>query len=158
MQGRLVGKGELVGAHRQTTPLLGAVDAPLNSVALLVRLGIETRWAASCMASPQAVSDLVGGLRDDGTDAGPAEMPADCTGGIRTIRQDGRRPGPGSVESASPFRATPRAGPPARCVKVSTTKARWTTPTSGVTWVKSVTRHRFGAGGYDVAVPKAASW
>lgn len=32
MQGRLVGQGKLVGAHRQTTPLLEAVDAPFGGV------------------------------------------------------------------------------------------------------------------------------
>ena len=101
MQSRPVSQGKLVGAHRQTSPLLEAVDAPLDGVALLVCLSIETRRTASRTASPQAVTDLVRGLRDDRPDPASAKMAADRPRGVRTIREDGIWSGPGSPGSAS---------------------------------------------------------
>jgi hypothetical protein len=76
----LVGDGELVRSHGQTTPLLEPIDTPLDRVALLVRLGIEAGRPATGATSPQAVTDLVGGLRDHGTDASPPEMLTDRAG------------------------------------------------------------------------------
>jgi hypothetical protein len=84
----------------QTTPLLQAVDAPFDGVALLVCLRIETWRPASGSPSPQAVSDLAGRLRDDGANAPPSEMAADRAGRIRAVREDGLRPSPGPAESA----------------------------------------------------------
>lgn len=66
-----------------------------------MRCGIEPRRAASDTAPPQLVSDLVGGSRNDCVDAAPTEMSVDCTGGIRAIRENGLRPGPGAAESAA---------------------------------------------------------
>jgi hypothetical protein len=97
----LVGDGELVGAHGQAAPLLEPGAASFDGVALLVCLGIEAGRAASGAASPRAVSDLVGRLRNDRTDAAPAEMPANRAGAIRSIREDGLRPCPWSSGSTS---------------------------------------------------------
>lgn len=80
MEGALVGNGKLVRAHGQAAPLLEAVDAPLDGVALLVCRHVETGWAAAGPASPEAMSDLVGGLRDDSLDASAAKKAADCPG------------------------------------------------------------------------------
>jgi hypothetical protein len=65
----LVGDGELVGSCGQAAPLLEAVDASFDGVALLVGLGVEAGWAAAEPASPQAVADLVGRLGDDSSDS-----------------------------------------------------------------------------------------
>lgn len=48
----LVSDGELVRSQGQATPLLESVDAPFDGVALLVSLGVESRWPASVAASP----------------------------------------------------------------------------------------------------------
>ncbi|GAA2917379.1 hypothetical protein GCM10010478_16450 [Streptomyces erythrogriseus] len=76
----LVSDGELVRSHGQTAPLLEAVDAPFDGVALLVCLGVESWWAASAAASPQPVADLVGRLWDDSADSAPPEVIADRAG------------------------------------------------------------------------------
>jgi hypothetical protein len=76
----LVGDGELVRSHGQAAPLLEAVDAPFACVALLVRLGVEGRWAASVAASPQPVADLVGRLGDGSANSASPEMIADRAG------------------------------------------------------------------------------
>lgn len=55
-----------VGSCGQATPLLEAVDAPLDGV-LLACLAVEAGRTATEPASPQAVADLVGRLRDDRT-------------------------------------------------------------------------------------------
>lgn len=73
----MIGEGKLVCSHRQAAPLLESGDAPLDGIALLVRLGVEAGRAGSGAASPQAVANLVGGLRDDRTDAATTEVPAD---------------------------------------------------------------------------------
>jgi hypothetical protein len=76
----LVGDGELVGSHGQTTPLLEPVDAPFNGIALLIRLSVEAGRATTGAASPQSVTDPVGGLRDHGADTSPSEMLTDRAG------------------------------------------------------------------------------
>ncbi|GGV12458.1 hypothetical protein GCM10010260_58940 [Streptomyces filipinensis] len=96
MEGSLVGEGEFVGSHGQAAPLLEPVDASLDRVALLVRLSVESRWPPTGTASPQAVADLIGGLRDDRADPASAEMLSDCAGRLRAVRQDGIRSGPWS--------------------------------------------------------------
>lgn len=63
-------------------------------------LGVEAGRAASGAASPQTVTDLIGGLRDDRTDATPTEVPADRAGRVGTIRKDDRRAGSWPAESA----------------------------------------------------------
>jgi hypothetical protein len=73
----LIGDGELVRSHGQTTPLLEPIDTPLDGVALLVCLSIESGRATTGATSPQSVTDLVGRLRDHGTDSSPTEMPTD---------------------------------------------------------------------------------
>jgi hypothetical protein len=83
----------------QTAPLLEPVDAPLDRVALLVRLGVEGRRATAGATSPQTVTDLVGRLRNDCADPALAQLPADRTGRIRAIRQDGLRAGSRSATS-----------------------------------------------------------
>jgi hypothetical protein len=71
MKGRLVSDGEFVRAQGQTPPLLEPVDASFDRVALLVRLGVKGRRATACATSPQTVTNLVGRLRNDGTDSAP---------------------------------------------------------------------------------------
>ncbi|MER7681035.1 hypothetical protein [Streptomyces sp. NPDC096934] len=56
---------DLYSPSSQAAPLLELVDAALHSVALFVCLDIECGRTASGAASPQAVADLVGGLRND---------------------------------------------------------------------------------------------
>lgn len=101
MQGRPVGQGKLVRPHGQAAPLLGTTDAPLDSVALFVCLGVEGGRAASIATSPQPVSDLIRRLRNDGTDPALTKMSADRAGGIRAIRQDGLRSSPRPAGSAT---------------------------------------------------------
>lgn len=85
MQCGLVGDGKLVRPHCKAPPLLDPSDAPLDGIALFVCLSVEAGRAASGAASPQAVADLVGGLRDNGTDAASTEMPTDRAGGVGAI-------------------------------------------------------------------------
>lgn len=99
MECGLVGDGEFVRPHCKATPLLEPGDAPLDGIALLVRLGVEAGRAASGAASTQTVADLVGGLRDDRTDAASTEVPADRAGGVGAIRKDDRRAGSWPAES-----------------------------------------------------------
>jgi hypothetical protein len=80
MECGLVGDGELVRSHGQAAPLLEAVDAPFDGVALFVCLGVEGWWAASVAASPQPVADLVGRLGDDSADSASPEVVADRAG------------------------------------------------------------------------------
>ncbi|KEG37937.1 hypothetical protein DJ64_24675 [Streptomyces griseorubens] len=80
MQCGLVGDGEFVGSHGQATPLLEPIDAPFDGIALLVCLSIEAGRATTSATSPQSVTDLVGGLRDHGTDTSPPEMLTDRAG------------------------------------------------------------------------------
>jgi hypothetical protein len=93
----LIGEGKFVGSHGQAAPLLESGDAAFDGIALLVCLGVEAGRAAS----PEAVSDLVGGLRDDGPDAASSEMRADGLGGVGTVREDCGRPGSRSPDSGS---------------------------------------------------------
>ncbi len=79
MECGLVGDRELVGSCGQAAPLLEAVDAPLDGVALLVRLAVEAGRAATEAPSPQAVANLVGRLWDDRTDAPAPQVAADGT-------------------------------------------------------------------------------
>ncbi|OII68634.1 hypothetical protein BJP39_20650 [Streptomyces sp. CC77] len=80
MERGLVGDGELVRSHGQTTPLLEPVDAPLDGIALLVCLSVEAGRATTGATSPQTVTDLVGRLRNHGTDTSPPEMLTDRAG------------------------------------------------------------------------------
>ena len=52
------GRGLLV-AGRNAAPLLEAVDAPLDGVALLVGITVEGRWPAALAAASQPVVPLV---------------------------------------------------------------------------------------------------
>lgn len=76
----LIRDGKLVGSHGQAAPLLEPVDAPLDRVALFVRLGIESWRATAGAASPQTVADLVGRLGDDSADPTSAEVISDRAG------------------------------------------------------------------------------
>lgn len=76
----LVGDGEFVASSGQAAPLLEAVDAPLNGVALFVGICIEAGWAPALAASPQTVADQAGRLRDDRTDLSAAQVAADRAG------------------------------------------------------------------------------
>jgi len=106
----LISDGELVRPHGEAAPLLESGDAPLDGIALFVCLGVETGRAASGAASPQAMADLVGGLRDDRTDTASTEVPANRAGRVGAIRKDGRGAGSWPAESA------PR-DPDSRCLK-----------------------------------------
>lgn len=72
MECGLVSDGEFVCPQCQTTPLLEPIDASFDCVALLVRLGVEGRRATACATSPQTMTNLIGRLRNDGTDPAPA--------------------------------------------------------------------------------------
>ncbi|GHA80006.1 hypothetical protein GCM10010305_24190 [Streptomyces termitum] len=80
MECGLAGDGKFVGSHGRTTPLLEAIDASFDGMALSVCLGVEAGRATVGAASPQSVADLVGGLRDHGTDTSPPEMRTDRAG------------------------------------------------------------------------------
>jgi len=69
--------GGLLVAGGQATPVLQAVDAAFDGVALLVGLAVEGGRAASEPAFALAVGDLVGGLRDHRPDSAPAQVLAD---------------------------------------------------------------------------------
>lgn len=60
-----VGDGAFVGSCGQASPLLEAVDAAFDCVPLFVGLAVEAGRAAAVTASPSAVADLVGRLRDE---------------------------------------------------------------------------------------------
>jgi len=96
----LEGTGKFVGSHGQAAPLIESGDAAFDGIALFVCHGVEAGRAASSTASPEAVSDLVGGLRDDGPDAASSEMRADGPGGVGTVREDCGRSGSRSPESS----------------------------------------------------------
>lgn len=100
MECGLVGDGEFVRPHGQAAPLLASGNAPLDGIALLVRLSVEAGRAPSGPATPQAVADLIGGLRDDRTDAASTEVPTNRAGRVGAIRQDDRRAGSWPAESA----------------------------------------------------------
>ena len=93
MECGLVSDGELVRPHGEAAPLLEPGDAPLDGIALLVCLGVEAGRAASGAASPQAMADLVGGLRNDRTDATSTEVPTNRVGRVSAIRKDDRGAG-----------------------------------------------------------------
>ncbi|GGT81200.1 hypothetical protein GCM10010256_46170 [Streptomyces coeruleorubidus] len=86
----LEGDRELVGSCGQAAPLLEAVEAPLDGVPLLVDLAVEAGRTATEPASPQAVADVVGRLRDDRTDTPAPQVAADGAGGIRAVGQNGQ--------------------------------------------------------------------
>lgn len=81
----LVGNGEFVRPQGQAAPLLEPGDAPLDGIALLVFLGVEAGRAASGTASPQRVTDLVCGLRDDSPDTSTPKVSTDRAGRIGAI-------------------------------------------------------------------------
>lgn len=62
MECSLICDGEFVGSHGQSAPLLEAVDAAFDGVALLVCLSVEGGWPAAESAASLAMADLVGGL------------------------------------------------------------------------------------------------
>lgn len=101
MECGLVSDGEFVRPHCEAAPLLESGDAPLDSIALLVCLSVEAGRAASGAASSQTVADLVGGLRDDRTDAASTEVPTDRAGRVGAIRKDDRGAGSWPAESSS---------------------------------------------------------
>ncbi|MDQ1034612.1 hypothetical protein QFZ75_001028 [Streptomyces sp. V3I8] len=82
----LAGDGELARSYGQAAPLLESVDAPFDSVALRVRLGVGGRWSTSDAASPQPVADLAGRLGDDGADSASPEVIADRGDHLRAGR------------------------------------------------------------------------
>ncbi|GAA2303935.1 hypothetical protein SVIO_083320 [Streptomyces violaceusniger] len=100
MECGLVSDGELVRPHREAAPLLESGGAPLDGIAPLVCLGVEAGRAATGAASPQTVADLVGGLRDDRTDAASTEVPTNRAGRVGAIRKDDRRAGSWPAEPA----------------------------------------------------------
>jgi hypothetical protein len=65
----LVGDGEFAGSGGQAAPLLEAGDAAFDGVPLFVGLAVEAGRATAVTASPLAVADLVGRLRDDRADS-----------------------------------------------------------------------------------------
>lgn len=95
MESGQVDGGGLLVAGRDAPPLLQAVDAPFDGVALLVSLAVEGWWPAASAASAEPVSALVCGDGDHGPDAALAKLFADGPGGVRLVSQDHIRPGAG---------------------------------------------------------------
>ncbi|BDM74787.1 hypothetical protein HEK616_82740 (plasmid) [Streptomyces nigrescens] len=91
--GEVDGCGLLV-AGGDSSPLLEAVDAPFDGVALPLGLAVESRRPAALAATSQSVSALVGRNRDHRPDAAFAQVVTDGAGGVRLVRQDHVRPGP----------------------------------------------------------------
>jgi hypothetical protein len=64
VEGGLVVDGEFVEAGRDTSPLLASAEAPLDLVAVFVRLGVEAGRPAAARSAAAPVGDLVGRLGD----------------------------------------------------------------------------------------------
>ena len=77
MESGQVDGGSLLVAGRNPSPLLQAVDASLDSVALLVCLAVESRRPAAVAASTEPVTLLVGWNRDDCSNLSPSQVFAD---------------------------------------------------------------------------------
>ena len=92
---------ELVRPHGKAAPLLEAGDAPLDCLALLVCLSVEAARSRLRRDLAEDVTDLVGGLRDDGPDAASTEVPANRAGIVCAIRQDGCWTGSWPPQSAA---------------------------------------------------------
>ncbi|CAM5263245.1 hypothetical protein SXANM310S_02697 [Streptomyces xanthochromogenes] len=105
--GEIDGRGLLVAASN-TAPLLQAVDAPLDGVALLVRPVVGGRWSAAGRSASSAVGLLVGPFRDLRPDA--ASAGADGRGSRGRSRPG--RPGPCPVWCADDRTVGERAGRP----------------------------------------------
>jgi hypothetical protein len=58
----LVGEGEFAAPCGQAAPLLEAVVAAFDGVALLVCLGVEARWAPSIGRAPPSAAHLTSRL------------------------------------------------------------------------------------------------
>lgn len=101
MERGLISDRELVRPHGEAAPLLEAGDTPLDGIALVVCLSVEAGRAASGATSPKTVTDLVGGLRDDGPNAASTQVPADRARRVGAIRQDGCWTGSWPSASAS---------------------------------------------------------
>ena len=76
MECGVVGDGELVRPHCEAAPLPESGDAPLDGIALLVRLDVEAGPPASGATSPQAVAELVGELRETSRGAAGTGCPS----------------------------------------------------------------------------------
>lgn len=101
MECGLVGDGEFVRAHGEAAPLLKSGDASLDGIAFPVCHGVEAGRAATGTASSQAMTDLVGRLRDDRTDAASTEVPTNRAGRVGTIGKDDCGAGSWPAQSAS---------------------------------------------------------
>lgn len=108
--GCFIGLGGFVVAGGDATPLLEAVEASFHDVAVLVRLTVEGRRAASPAASPGPVGDLVGPFRDRVRYAAAAEPGADRFRAVALVAQDVIGPDAGS----SRVRAGARGSLPSR--------------------------------------------
>lgn len=97
--GQVDGRGLLVTGD-DAAPLLQAVDAPLDGVALLVGLAVESRWPAAPAFPPQSVTSLVGRDGDHRPDTALAQVAADRAGGTCLVGHDHVRPGAGSSTAA----------------------------------------------------------
>jgi hypothetical protein len=71
------------------------VEGPLDGVALLAGLGVESGRAAALAAATEAVADLVGGFGDGGLDAASSRVSADRPAGVGLVSQHRARPGAG---------------------------------------------------------------
>lgn len=97
--GCLVGLGGLVVAGGDASPLLQAVEASFDRVALLVEVLVEGRRASAAAAAAEPVADLVGPLGDGVADAVPSQPGADGLGAVALVAQhvDGPCTGPTRV-------------------------------------------------------------
>lgn len=93
--------GVLVAAG-QASPVFESVEGSFDDIAAAVGGGVEPGWSSPEAASPLAVCDLVGGLRDDGPDVPASQLGAVCSSGVGLVGGDrvGPRPRPATVETA----------------------------------------------------------
>lgn len=94
------GQGVFVVPGGDAAPLLEAVDAPLDGVALLVCLAVEGRRSAARLSALPPVGLLIGAFRNHRADATSAQVVADRAGGVRLVAQDQVRPGAGPSKRA----------------------------------------------------------
>jgi hypothetical protein len=104
VDGGFVADGELVEAGGYGPVALEPVDAALDSVPLLVDLGVECGRAAALAAFALAIGDPVTLFGDGGGDASSAQVGAVGAGPVSLVSQNPAR------ASAGPARAQPGNG------------------------------------------------
>src|SRR6267154_919859 len=98
----VVHPGAFVVAGGHGAELFELVDGAFDGVAEFVEFLVEVRWPATLGAFPLPVGDLGHLLRNRRPDPTPTQDAADAAAGIRLVRQQPPRTGPGRT----PTRAT----------------------------------------------------